>query len=106
MIRFIAVVKRKEGLSFEDFERLWCGEHPELVVQMPGLRSYTQKLAHKGETREWDMDGVAEIAFDDDASLKAAFASPEGQAANRHQDTFAGDVRWFLAQERSYEVPQ
>lgn len=102
MVKFVAVVRRKEGLSFEEFRRLWCEEHPALVLRMPGVLKYTQNLAFEGDTREWPMDGVAEVWFSDRSQVKKAFGSPEGEAANQHQELFAGDVRWFLAEEHLY----
>jgi uncharacterized protein (TIGR02118 family) len=103
MLKFVAVVRRKEGLPFEEFRRLWCDEHPELVMAMPGVRRYAQNLAHKGGSRDWPMDGIAEVWFDDKDAVNAAFASPAGAAANEHQDLFAGDVTWFLAEENTWE---
>lgn len=101
-IKFVAVVRRKEGLDFEAFRRLWSEEHPELVLAMPGVRRYAQNLAHRGGSRDWPMDGIAEVWFDDKQSLNAAFASPEGEAATAHQDLFAGEVTWFLADESTW----
>jgi uncharacterized protein (TIGR02118 family) len=103
MVKFVAVVRRKEGLSFEEFRRLWCEEHPPLVMAMPGVRRYAQNLAHRGGTREWPMDGIAEVWFDDKQAVGAAFGSEAGRAANAHQDLFAGDVSWFLAEEHTWE---
>lgn len=103
MIKFVAVVRRKDGLSFDDFTRLWCDEHAALVLAMPGVRGYTQNLASDGSSRQWPMDGIAEVWFDDRAAVRQAFASPAGKAANDHQDLFAGDVRWFLAEERRHD---
>lgn len=104
MVKFVAVVRRKEGLEFEEFRRLWCEEHPELVLAMPGVRRYAQNLAYKGGSRDWPMDGIAEVWFDDKDAVNAAFASPAGVAANEHQDLFAGDVRWFLAEENTWDL--
>ena len=102
MLKFVAVVRRKEGLDFEGFRRLWCEEHPALVLKMPGVRRYQQNLAYQGVSRDWAIDGIAEVWFDDHAAVKTAFASPEGAAANQHQELFAGEVRWFLAEEIPY----
>lgn len=104
MVKFIAIVRRKEGLDFAEFRRLWCEEHPALVLRMPGVRGYTQNLAFKGATRDWPADGVAEVWFDDQADVREAFASPEGAAANEHQNLFAGEVTWLLADELVHEV--
>ncbi|MER7113458.1 EthD family reductase [Saccharomonospora azurea] len=103
MVKFVAVVRRKEGLDFAEFRRLWCEEHPDLVLRMPGVRRYEQNLAYRGESRDWPMDGIAEVWFDDHTAMKRAFASPEGTAATAHQDLFAGEVRWFVAEERTWD---
>lgn len=103
MVKFVAVVRRKEGLEFEEFRRLWCEEHPELVLAMPGVRKYAQNLAYKGGSRDWPMDGIAEVWFDDKDAVNAAFGSPAGIAANEHQNLFAGDVSWFLAEENTWD---
>lgn len=103
MVKFVAVVRRKDGLDFAEFRRLWCEEHPELVLKMPGARRYAQNLAFRGEPRDWPMDGIAEVWFDDEQDVKKAFSSPEGAAANEHQELFAGEVRWFLAEERTWD---
>lgn len=104
MIKFVAVVKRKEGLDFEEFRTLWCDEHPALVLAMPGVRAYQQNLAHRGGERDWPADGIAEVTFDDAAAMKAAFASPEGKAATAHQELFAGSVTWLLAEQLDHRT--
>lgn len=106
MMKFVAVVRRKEGLDFEEFRRLWTGEHPELVLAMPGVRKYVQNLAHKGASRDWPMDGIAEVWFDDKNAVNAAFSSPAGVAANEHQNLFAGEVKWFLAEENTWDLSE
>lgn len=103
MVKFVAMVRRKEGLDFAEFARLWREEHAPLVLAMPGVRRYEQNLAHQGATRDWPYDGVAEVWFDDKPALNAAFASPAGVAANEHQTVFAGDVSWLLAEEQVWE---
>lgn len=103
MLKFVAVVQRKKNVDFEEFRRLWCEEHPQLVLKMPGVRRYQQNLAYQGGSRDWGIDGIAEVWFDDHDAMRAAFASPEGAAANDHQELFAGEVRWFLAEEIPYD---
>lgn len=103
MIKLVAVVRRKEGLDFEEFRQLWCEEHPQLVRRMPGVRRYSQNLAFEGRSRTWPIDGVAEVWFDDKHAVREAFASEAGAAATKHEKTFAGEVTWFLAEEIEYE---
>ncbi|MER6977747.1 EthD family reductase [Streptomyces carpinensis] len=103
MIKLVAVVRRKEDIGFEEFRHLWCEEHAQLVLPMPGVRRYTQNLAFEGRTRTWPVDGVAEVWFDDKRAVREAFASEAGAAATEHEKTFAGEVTWFLAEEIAYE---
>lgn len=103
MIKLVAVVRRKDDISFEEFRHRWCDEHPSLVQQLPGVRHYNQNLAFEGGSRTWPMDGVAEVWFDDRDAMRKAFASPAGSAATDHEKTFAGEVSWFLAEEIGYD---
>jgi uncharacterized protein (TIGR02118 family) len=101
MLKLVAAIRRRPELSFAEFRGLWCDEHPAYVRRMPGVRRYVQNLAFEGDRREWPFDGVAELWFDDKDAVKAAFASPAGAAAREHEQTFAGESSWYLAQERT-----
>jgi uncharacterized protein (TIGR02118 family) len=63
----------------EAFERHYRGVHIPLSHRLPGLRRYTisrNQTAVRGEAPYI----VGELEWDDMASLRAAFASPEGRA--------------------------
>ena len=95
MIKLIALVTRKEGLAREEFVRIWRDEHTKLVAALPGLRGYTQNVALG--TREWPVDGVVELWFDDmDAS-----DTDEGRAVRTHEATFVGSVETVPVAERT-----
>ena len=83
MVKFVAMVRRRDGLDFAEFARVWREEHAPLVLAMPGVRRYEQNLAYQGGTREWPVDGIAEVWFEDKSALNAAFASPAGVAGLR-----------------------
>ena len=73
MVKLIAIMKRKDGLTYEEFSRYWYEKHRPLAVKViPGLRKYVQnhevKLPGGGESR---IDGVAELWFDDLQSFQA-----------------------------------
>jgi uncharacterized protein (TIGR02118 family) len=75
----------------EAFERYYFGVHVPLAKTIPGLRGYE---VSRGPVMTPDGPAeahlVATLAFDDLASIQAAFASPEGQAA-------AGDLANFAS---------
>jgi len=77
MIKIIAMLKRKSGLTIEEFSRYWREEHaplankmlPEAVAseQKRYVQNYAVKLPGGGEP---SFDGVAEICFDGLESLQ------------------------------------
>ena len=44
MIKCSILVKRKDGLSVDEFQRSWRDEHGLLAAKVPGLRRYIQCL--------------------------------------------------------------
>lgn len=67
MIKVIELIKRKEGLTLEEFSRYWEEEHGPLVARaIPNLKKYVQnhavRLPGGGEP---PIDGIAELWFDD-----------------------------------------
>lgn len=88
MVKWIAFLKRKPGLSVEDFQREWRTTHVEVARRVPHVRGYVQSHVllsgyRKGEPA---VDGVAEIWFDDVDAFRAAAASPEFAAARDDAD--------------------
>ena len=67
MVKLIAMLKRKSGITMEEFSQYWHEKHGPLALTiMPGVKKYIQnhtvRLTGGGEPR---FDGVAEICFDD-----------------------------------------
>lgn len=77
MIKIIAMVKRKSGITAEEFSRYWYDEHapffrtmiPEaLIAEKKGyVQNHVVRLA---SGREPPFDGVAEICFDNLESFR------------------------------------
>jgi uncharacterized protein (TIGR02118 family) len=87
MIKLAVLLKRKRGMSFEDFDTYWDGPHGDLVVGIPEfmrhVRRYTQSHIvdpdYAGEGMAWkraDFDGIAEVWFDDIKVMTKAFNEP------------------------------
>jgi len=105
MVKAVYMVSRRPGLSVEEFQQRWRGEHARLVVQVPGLRRYVQNhavLAAYGlATRQMTHDGFSELWFDDLSSLQAAARTTEWQAAREDGERlFAEPVGLAIARER------
>jgi uncharacterized protein (TIGR02118 family) len=80
MIKVMALMKRKEGLSHEEFRKWLMDEHVAFARKLPGMRKYTCNVL-RTETPDAPFDGVSEMYFDDEAAMAAAFSTDEGKAA-------------------------
>ncbi len=80
MLKVISLLKRKEGMSLDEFRRWALEEHPPLGKKMPGMRHYRMSVI-LADNPDLPCDAVSEMWFDDDAARVAAFSTPEGEAA-------------------------
>lgn len=78
MFKVISLLKRKEGMSREDFYNWAKNEHPKLAVGLPNIRGYRANVARLDEP-EAAFDAVSEMWFDDAAAFDAAFATDHGK---------------------------
>ena len=84
MVKLLILLHRRPDFTVADFRRYVEEIHLPLVKRLPGLRRVMVNWSHPG----WpaglpgfsDGDGVAEDWFDSIEALRAALASPEGQA--------------------------
>ena len=92
MIKLVFVLRRKAGLSREEFQRYWRERHAPLVAERAeaiGARRYVQVHtldtpldgALREHRRGEPYDGVAELWWDDLDALTAAFGSEDGLKA-------------------------
>jgi len=111
MVKLVFMIRRREGMTREDFQRYWSNEHAQLVrrhAQTLGIRRYVQTharetaadaaLAGARGSEPGGYDGVAELWWDSVDDLLAASVSEAGQiAANELLD----DERLFIDLPRS-----
>ncbi|MGH7113219.1 MAG: EthD domain-containing protein, partial [Stellaceae bacterium] len=75
MIKSVGLLTRKTGLSHEDFVKHWLEVHAPLAHGVPGVRRYVQSHIQGERTRpdipttELDIDGIAELWYDDRAAM-------------------------------------
>ena len=108
MIKLIALLKRKPGLTREEFAQRWLNDHIKLSSKMPGLRGYRVNIAidHQpdGDGVEPIYDGTAELWWDSVEAMEAAFDSQEGKIAGEDADQFA-ELRIHIYTEEHFIVP-
>ena len=75
MIKVITLVKKKEGISREDFYKYWKDVHGPLVARhIPGLRKYIQNHFVEVPGYEYEGDGIIETWYDNVASFQESMA--------------------------------
>lgn len=73
MIKRITLVRRREGMSKEDFVRYWTTTHAELAARLPGVRGCRINVVQEWIDGEQPWDGIGEIWFDSEEAMTAAF---------------------------------
>lgn len=91
MIILIEILRRKPGMTVEDFQRYWLDNHAAKVKQLPGLRRYVQShtLLSGYAKRTPVCDGVAELGFDSIEAVRELTAGPALNAVKQDREVFA-----------------
>jgi len=75
MIKVLALLNRRDGISHDEFTRHWFDIHGPLALAVPGIRRYVQSHITETLTRpdiqetDVDVDGIAELWYDDMAGF-------------------------------------
>jgi uncharacterized protein (TIGR02118 family) len=90
VVKLIACLKRKPGVSVEQFQLHWRTQHAEIVVRQAGLRRYVQNhvAPESYEAGEPAFDGVAEAWFDDVDAMRRLAPTPEYRAVREDEPHF------------------
>ncbi|ADU52233.1 Ethyl tert-butyl ether degradation EthD [Thermaerobacter marianensis DSM 12885] len=90
MVKLVALYQHPDDL--EAFDRHYREVHLPLARRMPGLRrvEVARVTGSPGGSSPYYL--MAEMYFDDDASLQAALQSAEGRAAGKDLMGFAGKI--------------
>ena len=81
MVKSLSLLTRKAGMTHEQFMKHWVEVHAPLAHAVPGLRRYVQSHILEERRRpdipatDVEVDGIAELWFDDADALARGFAS-------------------------------
>jgi uncharacterized protein (TIGR02118 family) len=97
--KYTAGLKRRADMSREAFARWWLERHVSYVKQFPAMRKYRVSLVESGP--ETVVDGLAEVWFDDMATLRRVIASEVVKEAQRHSVAHTSDrIRLIVEEHR------
>jgi len=106
MIKTIGLLTRKNGWTHEQFMKHWVETHAPLAHKVPGLRRYVQNHINGERTRPdieataVEIDGIAELWFDDQAALETASRTPEMKALHADGALFIGRIKSWVVEEK------
>jgi len=106
VIKRISLVRRREGISRDEFLAHWMGPHAEIIRQLPGLRGLRFGIVERWSPEEAAWDGVGELWFDSAEDAERAFATePYLQMLVEDRKTFLGEAQWCIVEERTQIPP-
>jgi uncharacterized protein (TIGR02118 family) len=90
MVKVVAFFKRRAGMAVEEFQTYWRTRHPEVVTKLSGVRRYAQSHTRLAGYRDGEpaYDGIAELWFDDTATLRTLRDTPEMAAVQADEARF------------------
>ncbi|MCC5988575.1 MAG: EthD family reductase [Pararhodobacter sp.] len=98
-IRRFGLIRQRQDLDPEAFSAYWRGPHADMVRPLPGVRGYEQNLVTDRSQfgvdhprGQWDIDGIACLTFDDDASMRGVMATPAFAAVVADTPNFAEPI--------------
>jgi uncharacterized protein (TIGR02118 family) len=106
MIKSVSLLTRKAGMTHEQFVKHWVEVHAPLARSVPGLLRYVQSHIVEERTRpdipttEVDVDGIAELWYDDRDVMARAHASPQAKALFADGALFIGRIKTFTVEEK------
>jgi len=111
MIKVVGLLTRKPGITHEQFVRHWLEIHGPLAHAVPGIRRYVQSHIVGTRTRrdipetDVEIDGIAELWYDDQDALARAAASPEMKRLTDDGALFIGRIKTYIIEEKQI-IPQ
>jgi uncharacterized protein (TIGR02118 family) len=106
MIKRVSLVRRRDGMTHEEFVFHWLGVHADIVRKLPGLRGL-----RFGVVRSWSpgapgWDGIGEIWFDSEVDAQRAFAAePHRSLLAEDRAKFVSEVQWCFVEEYAAVAP-
>jgi uncharacterized protein (TIGR02118 family) len=106
MIKVVGLLSRRPEFSHEQFVRHWREVHAPLAHAVPGVRRYVQSHIVATRTRadipeiDVEIDGIAELWYEDQAALQRAAATPEMKRLTDDGALFIGRIKSYVIEEK------
>jgi len=80
MVKRFVILRRKPGMSVQEFRNYWKMVHGPLIAKIPGLLKYIQYHVRSEEGVDNPIDGIAELWFKSEADQQNAYRTAQYRA--------------------------
>ena len=94
--KIIGILKRPDGMTFEQFKTWWVEVHVPRVMKWPNIVAYEINFPLNEDE---PFDGVAAVSFDSRESAEKVFQTPEGTSARSAAIAETSRYVIFIAEE-------
>ena len=98
-IKRLGILRKKEGMTDQQFRDHWLNKHAELCLKLPKMRRYSVNFVDRALFPKFGYDGFSELWFDSEGDLNAALASPEGKTLLADLPNLTTDIYPIIAVE-------
>jgi uncharacterized protein (TIGR02118 family) len=99
MLKIVALVEKREDLSWEEFVTYWDEEHVTEVERVSTLQRYT--IAPAINPDDAPYDGIAELYFESTDDIREGFTDDLEADISADEDEFLASVDTFVAAEQT-----
>ena len=101
MVKFFFILRRKPGVSAEEFRKYWKETHGPIVAKLPGLVRYFQHHVASVPRAEYaqddaEIDGIVETWWESPEALQHVYTTPELQAVIADEPNFMGHSNHYV----------
>lgn len=100
MVVRTGLLRKKPEWSLDEFRRHWRDVHGPMAAKLPGLLRYEQNHVIDSQQRGFSyprgpeqLDGFSMLWFQSEEAMRAAMATPAGQALIADEQHFIGNLR-------------
>jgi uncharacterized protein (TIGR02118 family) len=106
MIKIISLLRRKEGMTHEEFVHHWENVHGPLLRRLPEVRRYVQshivvERPSPVSAIDGEIDGIVELWYDDVETLERVWASSAVKEIAEDTRHFIGAIKSFIVDEKT-----
>lgn len=106
MLKRMSTLRRREGVSFLEFQQEWFDLHAVLLKRLPHVGGYIQNLVldrvdMNGRSIDQDtlpVDAIVELWFPSVEAISDAFAQPVARTLQAHGLEFISEISTFLVE--------